>query len=369
MFRDGQYLEVIKISENCTATAIITIKQKSVEINGKRISTNKWLSLEDWSSLYKIIQRAGLRNSKISHENNERKSLERRKSTRGMDVIYSYEAPKDPTSLPTIKARVSPAKRRHDEKSSKVDKTKSENISKCPDQKDSPQPRVRGSMERNDEEYVPPDIENSQSSQKDLQYVPSRKSLLKQMRSDTPGESSPNTPEISSKNAYVPNAVKKKSKHEMYEPSGTSSLSPGITEAYVPTSKGCPVNCDEYTPTSGSKLTEETAYVPNPIASLESEPKHEMYEPWEGGLLSLEVTEAYVPSSMGSSTTIEEYQPDFSTMSVNSNVTYIPSATKRKAEDNCEGNDKKCREEMKDRRKYSSSRKKGAVNTGGKREL
>ncbi|XP_015110671.2 uncharacterized protein LOC107036922 [Diachasma alloeum] len=373
MFRDGQYLEIIKVSESCMATAIITVKEKSVEIDKKTILTNKWLNLEDWSSLYKIVQRAVLRNSKITHGDDGRKSLARRKSTQTMDVIYSYEAPKDASSLPTIRARVSPAKRRHNEENPpKPPKSHPEKSSCSPDVQDSPETKVRRLMEGNDEEYVPPEGPNRLKAQEDLQYVPSRKSFLKRMRSEksSPADA-PNRSETPNRSPYVPNSVsslRKKSKHEMYEPSGTSSLPPAVTEAYVPSSKGSAINCDEYTPTSGAKLTEDTAYVPISLASLKKKSRHEMYEPWEGTSLSSEVAEAYVPSSKGSSTRIEEYEPDFSTMSVDPDVVYVPSAKKIMGEEISEEDMGKGRGH-KEGKKHCESRKKSLVNDAGKREL
>ncbi|XP_063985957.1 uncharacterized protein LOC135167041 isoform X2 [Diachasmimorpha longicaudata] len=344
------------------ATAIITVKEKTVEIDKKKILTNKWLNLEDWCSLYKIVRRAALRNNKITAG---RKSLERRKSTQRMDVYYSYEAPKDSSSLPTIKARVSPAKARSTEKSPpKASKTSTEKTSSSAELPDSPESKVRRLMEGNDEEYVPPEVPNHLKTQEDLQYVPSRKSFLKQIKSEksTPDDASDELA-IPNKDSYVPNTVsnlRKQSKHEMYEPVGASSLSPTVTEAYVPSSRGCAISCEEYTPSSGSKLADDTAYVPNSLASLKKKPKLEMYEPWEGTLLSSEVTEAYIPSSKGSSTTIEEYEPDFATMSVDPDVTYVPSSKNQKIEELSEENDKprvRGQKGLKEGKKQCSSRK------------
>lgn len=71
-------------------TAIVTVKEKMVEIDKKKILTNKWLNLMDWAELYKIIEKAIVRNSKASinkNVNGKLKTFERRKSTNRLDIV------------------------------------------------------------------------------------------------------------------------------------------------------------------------------------------------------------------------------------------------------------------------------------------
>lgn len=66
----------------------MTVKERIIEIEKKKVSTNKWLTIQDWSSLYDIITKALLKSIKICRDDdNKIKSLERKKSTKTLDVM------------------------------------------------------------------------------------------------------------------------------------------------------------------------------------------------------------------------------------------------------------------------------------------
>ncbi|KAK0088357.1 hypothetical protein PV325_012255 [Microctonus aethiopoides] len=289
MFREGHYLEIIRASDNCMATAIVTVKEKMVEIDKKKVATNKWLNLEDWSKLYNILQKAILRNSIASREQNHSKTPERKKSTSRLDIVYTFkprEDPNDVSSLPTIKVRVSPVKRKSRASTEKpVTKCEKENnkTTTIPSiiSYDSPEmklQRLLEGIESSPEEYVPSELPHRTKNRDNLKYVPSRKSFLKRMRQ------SPDS------------------------------------------------NSNEYTPISGSKRNSlssseynTTSYIPNSVPKLE-ERIDEKYDPCSMSNLSSELSEAYVPSSKGSSTVIQEYEPDFGTKLIKFDDSYVPSS-------------------------------------------
>lgn len=127
------------------------------------------------------------------------------------------------------------------------------------------------------EEYVPPELPSSTKVSVDFNYVPSRKSMLLRMRS------------AADTNKYTPTA---------------RSRSSSVT------------NADET----------EVNYIPNSIKSL-GKVVHESYDPCAASNLSSDLTEAYVPSSKGVKTKIEEYQPDFASKTMKFDNSYVPSAT------------------------------------------
>ncbi|XP_076638591.1 uncharacterized protein LOC143350366 isoform X2 [Colletes latitarsis] len=86
MFRDGQYLEVIKASDNCLATAVVTVQEKIMKIRKKKVLTNKWLDLEDWAALYAILEKAILRNVRKEGLSPDSEKLKGKKSTRQLEV-------------------------------------------------------------------------------------------------------------------------------------------------------------------------------------------------------------------------------------------------------------------------------------------
>lgn len=323
MFRDGQYLEVIKASDDCLATAVVTVQERTVEIEKRKVTTNKWLQIEDWAALYKILERAVLRNGRQG----DGRGCERRKSTRQLEVTYTFEHPEnasDMPSLPTIKVHVSPArkkpvKRKTDDETSKRNKvktdddarkrtkekkspvrttTKDDRLKKIPEksaetspkkteisntimteQEDPKRKRCRTYMLSNDlenaplEEYIP-DVPKTKKLCPDLKYVPSRKSVLENMR----------------------------------------------------------LTSNEYTPTlcdSKSCVTEDVSYVPNSIGKLET--TYEIYEPRATTVIPDSVFEEYVPNSKGFNPSIEEYEPDFKSPSklMKFDDSYVPSSVRR----------------------------------------
>lgn len=74
-------------SDDCLATVVVTVQERTVEIEKRKVTTNKWLQVEDWAALYKILERAVLRNGRrgdgVYREN---RRCEWRKSTRQLEV-------------------------------------------------------------------------------------------------------------------------------------------------------------------------------------------------------------------------------------------------------------------------------------------
>uniref|UniRef100_A0A6V7L584 Uncharacterized protein n=1 Tax=Bracon brevicornis TaxID=1563983 RepID=A0A6V7L584_9HYME len=140
-----------------------------------------------------------------------------------------------------------------------------------------------GIADNADEEYIPSDLAKPQQTPHDFEYVPSRKSDLRNLRK--------------SEKARV----------------------------------------EEYTPTFTAKSNAENAYVPNSIASLKKKTKHELYEP--SGVSG--TADEYIPSAKGAKTRVEEYQPDFSTVKEDYNVVYVPSLKRKKKNDDDKDSDRK----------------------------
>ncbi|XP_029042175.2 uncharacterized protein LOC114875724 [Osmia bicornis bicornis] len=301
MFRDGQYLEVIKASDNCLATAVVTVQEKVIKIKKKKVSTNKWLDLEDWAALYKILKKAILRNAEGSLE--DFKKYKWKKSTRQLDVTYTIdpsESVKDVTLLPTIRVNVSPAKK-------KVEKTeepkttskgvtrdrmveKSHNHTSRAHQKDSKNTKksensdaIKTSSDTKNnrskrylplesvetdalEEYVP-DTPTTKKLCANLNYIPSRKSMLEQIQLSS-NEYSPTVSDnksIAEVVRYVPNSVdSSKVSYETYEPSATNVTD--HSEEYIPNSKGIKASVEEYHPDFTSKLMKfDNSYIPSSV--------------------------------------------------------------------------------------------------------
>ncbi|XP_032664453.1 muscle M-line assembly protein unc-89-like [Odontomachus brunneus] len=326
MFRDGQYLEVIKASDNCLATAVVTVQEKTVEIKRRKVITNKWLQVEDWAALYKILERAVLRNGRGGDgSHREGRGCEWKKSTRQLEVTYTFDPPEcasDATSLPTIKVHVSPARKKLvkretseegalkgnkadlDDGDSATKRTKEErsphqtsDIKKTPEKPVSPPKkpeisRTIAMMEHENftkrkrnrkytlsddsenaseelEEYIP-DAPNATGLFPDFKYVPSRKSALENMRL-TSNEYTPTLCADSKRamddvaTSYVPNSIEQL---EMYEPCATTMIPESILEEYVPNSKGIKPSIEEYEPDfkSPSKLMKfDDSYVPSSV--------------------------------------------------------------------------------------------------------
>ncbi|XP_043273233.1 uncharacterized protein [Venturia canescens] len=303
MFREGHYLEMIKVSESCLATAIITIKEKTVEYKKKKITTNKWLDLQDWTSLYSLIRKAIIRN----HESKSRgriDSTEHRKSTGHLEVKYKFETtdfPENENSLPTIKVSVTPA--RKSKKSSSDSKTKCESVEikkkeTTLSERENDRASIIQQLSENDsflldnyslEEYVPPELPSATKVSANLDYVPSRKSMLLRMRAvEDSNKYTPTNRSRSSSGAnvhnsevnYIPNSIKSLGKvvHESYDPCAASNLSTDLSEAYVPSSKGVKTKIEEYQPDFASKTMKfDDSYVPSATSSAkkkESKKRH-----------------------------------------------------------------------------------------------
>ncbi|XP_044010037.1 uncharacterized protein LOC122853685 [Aphidius gifuensis] len=293
MFREGQYLEVIKASDDCLATAIVTVKERIIEIEKKKVSTNKWLTLQDWSSLYAIITKALLKSIKICRDDdNKIKSLERKKSTKTLDVIYKFEAG-DESSLPTIKVRVCQAKKSLNKQNVKKEKKNNK----------SSELQVEKLIEEssNHDKYIPPELTNEKNN--NLKYIPSRKSLL-----NTKFPNDEYTPSLEKKLpvndvSYVPKIVKNlnkkinnKSTNDEYNPTTTTTAAAQLQEekdsvSYTPhaistlkaknkkssiyktttTDEYIPnviLSNDEYVPSGGQSPNDGPSYVPNSISDL-----------------------------------------------------------------------------------------------------
>ncbi|XP_011881870.1 PREDICTED: uncharacterized protein LOC105569759 [Vollenhovia emeryi] len=330
MFRDGQYLEVIKASDDCLATAVVTVQERTVEIEKRKVVTNKWLRVEDWAALYRILERAILRNGRQDGgPRREGRPREWRKSTRQLEVTYTFENPEsasDTSSLPTIKVHVSPArkkavkrevaddetpkrskvktgddatpKRGKEERSPVRTTTKGDQAKRTPEKSarlspgrtEAPSAAAtagQGDLKRKKfrtytlsddlenaplEEYIP-DAPRAKRSCPDFKYVPSRKSALESMRL-TSNEYTPTLCDGKVRAAegvsYVPNSVEKpEANHEIYEPRAITAVPDGVFEEYVPNSKGLNSSVEEYEPDfrSPSKLTKfDDSYVPSSVA-------------------------------------------------------------------------------------------------------
>ncbi|XP_043684933.1 uncharacterized protein LOC122637105 isoform X1 [Vespula pensylvanica] len=291
MFREGQYIEVIKLwvcfqaSDNCVATVVVTVQEQIIEIKKKKISTNKWLDLEDWAAVYKILERVVLRNCKNNINEQCRRKFEGcqwKKSTRQLEItctIESFEWTKD-TSLLTIRVNVSPARRKltkndiH-EQSSGDEKPASKELldSLIKKEKDLEKPENHSSsqIEQSNysshqvlEEYVPDAPIKKNSSP--LKYIPSRKSTLQSMQMPSNEYTPVQTCNDGLDNVpYVPNSIKKlNTSYEAYEPHSITSME--LVEEYVPNSKGIKTLVEEYEPNFRGKLMKfDESYVPSTV--------------------------------------------------------------------------------------------------------
>nr|XP_050867982.1 uncharacterized protein LOC127072024 isoform X2 [Vespula vulgaris] len=285
MFREGQYIEVIKASDNCVATVVVTVQEQIIEMKKKKISTNKWLDLEDWAAVYKILERVVLRNCKNNINEQCRRKFEGcqwKKSTRQLEItctIESFEWTKD-TSLLTIRVNVSPARRKltkndiH-EQSSGDEKPASKELldSLIKKEKDLEKPENHSSsqIERSNysshqvlEEYVPDAPIKKNSSP--LKYIPSRKSTLQSMQMPSNEYTPVQTCNDGLDNVpYVPNSIKKlNASYEAYEPHSITSME--LVEEYVPNSKGIKTLVEEYEPNFRGKLMKfDESYVPSTV--------------------------------------------------------------------------------------------------------
>ncbi|KAF3427636.1 hypothetical protein E2986_08382 [Frieseomelitta varia] len=317
MFRDGQYLEVIKASNNCLVTVVVTVQEKTIKIKEKNVSTNKWLEVEDWVALYKILEKAISRNVQTEGSLQNFKKCKCKKSTRQLEVTYTFEPSesiKDVTSLPTIRVNVSPAKKRLEKSelpkvatekkeilNQVIEKPAKNTFNHACQKKDikNALPKKSGNDDlvtielvdmKNDrvkrclatdslgndmlEEYVP----NAPVTKKlcaNLNYIPSRKSTLEQTQgfSDEYSPTVSNNKNVADVVRYVPNSVNfSKVSYETYEPSGAAIAN--HPEEYIPNSKGIKASIEEYHPDFTSKTMKfDDSYVPSTVEVINENSK------------------------------------------------------------------------------------------------
>ncbi|KAG7202605.1 hypothetical protein KM043_009795 [Ampulex compressa] len=306
MFRDGQYLEVIKASNNCLATAIVTVQEKTVEIKKKRVSTNKWLDVEDWAALYKILERALIRNNRNESRHGDEQKSEWIKSTRQLEVTYRFEPPddlQDSGSLPTIRVNVSPVKK-------KVSKD---------DTSDRPIEKKKRELQRNTSERI---------KTGDLSRVAESESELKALvTQQVPGKKSTESKKDKS-HRHLKSENSRNNTLEEYVPGVLTAkrICPDLN--YIPSRKSIlesmQLPSNEYTPTfsSADGLTDNIEYIPNSAKSTEI--ASQAYEP--ALMLPVKLSEEYIPNSKNIKASVEKYQPDFTSKSMKFNDSYVPSS-------------------------------------------
>ncbi|XP_031833561.2 uncharacterized protein LOC116427407 [Nomia melanderi] len=308
MFRDGQYLEVIKASDNCLATAVVTVQEKTIKIRRKKVSTNKWLDLEDWAALYKILERAILRNVRKEGLFQNSEKCRGQKSTRQLDITYTFEpseVAKDVTSLPTIRVNVSPVKKRSG---------KSE-VTEVSDEKEETQDRTAektrntisdSTCQKDNDNSLPKKIENNANVAKVANDGAKNDKTKRYLQLDSL--------ESNTLEEYVPDApaTKKLCTNLKYIPSRKSTL------------ERIQISSNEYSPTisDNKSVTREVRYIPNSVDL--SKVSYETYEPSASSVV--DHPEEYVPTSKGMKASVEEYQPDFTSKSMKFDDSYVPSS-------------------------------------------
>nr|XP_033337234.1 uncharacterized protein LOC117226721 [Megalopta genalis]XP_033337235.1 uncharacterized protein LOC117226721 [Megalopta genalis]XP_033337237.1 uncharacterized protein LOC117226721 [Megalopta genalis] len=309
MFRDGQYLEVIKASDNCLATAVVTVQEKIIQIKKKKVLTNKWLDLEDWIAVYKILERAILRNARKEGLFQNSEKCKGKKSTRQLDITYTFEQSeiaKDVVSLPTIRVNVSPAKKKSEKleiskRSAEKEQVHNQILEKTQS--------VCDSIDQKDNDNIlPKKTENSDvtklTNDKTKNVRVKRYLQLEGLKSNSLEEYVPNAP-----------ATKKLCTNLKYIPSRKSTL------------ERIQVSSNEYSPTilDNKNTLEEVRYIPNSIDT--SKVSYETYEPSATTIINL--PEEYVPTSKGIKSSVEEYQPDFTSKSMKFDNSYVPSSVQQ----------------------------------------
>lgn len=309
MFRDGHYLEVIKASDNCLATAVVTVEEKTIEIKKKKVSTNKWLDLEDWAALYKVLERAVL---KINQNNGCLQDLEKcewKKSTRQLDITYKFDSlenVKDTPSLPTIRVTVSPAKKKPEKLESLDHVSKSEKS--VSEKRSSDGTRIKAHDSGTEKNY---DDSVKKTEGNDAIYSKESK------RTKAPLYLRMENLENEQLEEYVPDAPTPK------------KLCSGSTPEYVPSKKSAlaatQISSNVYTPTTKDNKPpgEDAQYVPYSVGT--SKVVHEEYDPC-AVISSAQLTEEYIPNSKGVKCSVEEYQPDFTSKLMKFDDSYVPSS-------------------------------------------
>ncbi|XP_076234874.1 uncharacterized protein LOC143179495 [Calliopsis andreniformis] len=338
MFRDGQYLEVIKASETCLATVVVTVQERTIKIKKKTVSTNKWLDLEDWAALYNVLERAILRNIRPERSLRDLEKCKWKKSTRQLEITYTIEPSenvKDITSLPTIRVNVSPAKTKSEKAELSeatlergefrtLEKLESDALD-CVDQKDNYDRLPKASKNSDTITKVP----SNAKSDKNKRYL-----HLNSLESDALEEYVPDAP-----------AAKKLCTHLKYIPSRKSTL-----ERIQSSNEYSPMLSDN------KSVTEVIRYIPNSVDS--SKVSYETYEPHATTIV--DPLKEYVPTLKGTKTSIEEYQPDFTSKLMKFDDSYIPSSVQLTTENSKKLTDKTKKQQLEKqplRRKDSSSKK------------
>ncbi|OAD60404.1 hypothetical protein WN48_05704, partial [Eufriesea mexicana] len=294
-------------SDNCLVTAVVTVQEKIIKIKEKKVSTNKWLDLEDWAALYKILEKAILRNVQTEGSLHNFKKCKWKKSTRQLEVTYTFEPSenvKNVTSLPTIRVNVSPAKRKL-EKSELVKLTlEKKDIWKEMTEK-TPKKASNHIYQKNSS-----NISSKKSENNDLVMKVSINTKNDKVKRYLPIDSS----EDDTLEEYVPNApvTKKLCTNLNYIPSRKSTL------------EQISVFSNEYSPmVSDSKnIAEVVRYVPNSLDSLKI--SYETYEPSTTTIANH--PEEYIPNSKGVKASVEEYYPDFTSKTMKFDNSYVPSS-------------------------------------------
>ncbi|XP_012533604.2 uncharacterized protein LOC105835140 [Monomorium pharaonis] len=324
MFRDGQYLEVIKASDDCVATAVVTVQERTVEIEKRKVTTNKWLQVEDWAALYKILERAilryGRRGDGVGHEGREW-----RKSTRQLEVTYTFEHP-DVPSLPTIKVHVSPARKKPVKRKTAGDETSKRNKEKIDDD----------AMKQTKEDKFP-----VRTITKDdrLKKTPKKSTQIFSKKTETPSASVTEQRDLKKKKCrtYTLSVDPENALLEEYIPDAPKTKGMECADfKYVPSRKSALENMrlisNEYTPTlcdGKNHVAEDVSYIPNSIEKLKT--TYEVYEPCATTVIPDGIFEEYVPNSKGFNSAIEEYEPDFKSPSKlrKFDDSYVPSSVQR----------------------------------------
>ncbi|XP_015585139.1 uncharacterized protein LOC107262942 [Cephus cinctus] len=359
MFREGHYLEVIKASEYCAATAIVTIQEKTVEIKKKLVSTNKWLDLEDWAALYEILEKALIRNSEVGCSEQKFEPIEKKKTTRHLDVTYTFEPSEDPndrTSLPTIRVKVSAAQKKIETKTMEV----TISTKNCSEHKEGLPSRTNDYLTNINSSRTSMDSNDRTSEQ--------QSQTLKSM--DQPSTIEEYVPKATKEQAeykeYIPKASKEQTGYKEYVPSRKSSLQKMQRQT----------DANEYTPTVlHDKVIPDIHYVPNSIPAAEGACAYETYEPSSTCIAPTNFSEEYVPNSMGASKKVEEYQPDFTSKLMKFDNSYVPSSSRvireLKRSSRKLSKSKKARRNRDERPKDSVSSRKSCtlVASGAKREM
>ncbi|XP_046492339.1 uncharacterized protein [Neodiprion pinetum] len=350
MFREGYYLEIIK-AKTSAATAVITVKEKTVEIKNKKITTNKWLTLEDWASLYQVLEKGVIQNSENKTRASE--SKEKKKITRHLEIVYTFEEsenPTDRTTLPTIRVSVSPVKKKSrskcDATTAEVNQKEKIRVSSTLTTEHKNESRSSPKLESSGEifygtgfkveEYIPnvPKTKGAENGA-DIKYIPSRKSALENLNRSVDSDE------------YIPAIVNE-------EGMGTSAL--------------------------------DDLYVPNSVPKILN--FNETYEPFSSAITTSKIPGEYVPNSKGLKKKMEEYQPDFTSKTMKFDNSYVPSSSAKIMELKNNGRKsslggssssssgsarkKRSRDTESSTRRESSSRKKNSPatqSTGVKREM